>query len=401
MPKYIYRTLNSKEQIVEGVVTAPSEERAADILLDKNFIILSLKRKAGESGILSTWFFQRVSMKEIVVFARQLSILISANIPLVQGLKILLRQTTDKRMKIIISELVSDVEGGMKFSLALSKHQYVFDNFFVNIIKSGETSGKLDEVLLYMADQMEKDYDLISRIRGAMIYPAFIISGLIIVGMIMLIFVIPKITGILEEAGVELPFSTRLLIGTSSFFSNYWWLLLIVFFSLLFIIRVFVKTQSGRFAWDLAKIRFPIVGGLMKKIAIVRFARSLNTLISGGVSLPQGFKIVSEVVGNVVYKKLILDTVKDIEGGNPIASVFTESPHVPLMVSQMMNVGEKTGRLDVILDKISVFYSREIDNTLQSLVTLIEPIVMVIIGVAVGLMIAAVILPLYNLSSAI
>ena len=166
-------------------------------------------------------------------------------------------------------------------------------------------------------------------------------------------------------------------------------------------IRYIVKTPNGKYAWDSAKLRMPVFGSLFQKIAIVRFARSLFTLISGGVTLPKGFKIVSEVVGNSVYRELILETVKEVESGNPIASVFEKSPSVPIMVSQMLNVGEKTGRLDMILDKIASFYSREIDNLLRNLVTLIEPIVMVVIGVAVGLMIAAIILPMYNLASAI
>ena len=336
-----------------------------------------------------------------MVFSRQLSILISSSIPLVQSLKILLRQTFHPRFKIMVAEIVSDVEGGMKFSSALAKHPAAFDNFFVNIVKSGETSGKLDEVLLYMADQMEKDYDLISRIRSAMIYPLFIVCGLFVVGMLMMIFVIPKITALLLEANATLPLTTRMLIGTSNFLRNFWWLTILLLIGGFLLIRYIVKTPNGKYAWDSAKLRMPVFGSLFQKIAIVRFARSLFTLISGGVTLPKGFKIVSEVVGNSVYRELILETVKEVESGNPIASVFEKSPSVPIMVSQMLNVGEKTGRLDMILDKIASFYSREIDNLLRNLVTLIEPIVMVVIGVAVGLMIAAIILPMYNLASAI
>ena len=302
---------------------------------------------------------------------------------------------------MIVAEIVSDVEGGMKFSSALAKHPLAFDDFFVNIVKSGETSGKLDEVLLYMADQMEKDYDLISRIRGAMIYPLFIVGGLFVVGLLMMIFVIPKITDLLKESKAALPLSTQMLIWVSSFLRNFWWLLILLAIGAFFLLRSLLKTKNGKYAWDSIKLRMPVFGSLFQKIAIVRFARSLYTLISGGVTLPKGFKIVSDVVGNAVYKDLILETVKEVESGNPIASVFEKSPSVPIMVSQMLNVGEKTGRLDMILDKIAGFYSREIDNLLRNLVTLIEPIVMVVLGVGVGLMIAAIILPMYNLASAV
>lgn len=385
-----------------GLVRAPSLESAADILLEKGFTILSLKEKRNVIHALPLPFLKRkVSIKELVIFSRQLSILVSANIPLVQSLKIFVRQTTNKKMKVITSEIIDDVEGGGKLSDAFAKHHNVFNDFYVNIIRSGETSGKLDEVLLYLADQMEKDYDLISRIRGAMIYPAVILSGLVVVGMIMMIVVIPKITSILTESGAQLPFATRLLIGTSKFLVSFWWLVVLCFVAVVFFARVAISTPQGSYFWDLLKIKLPIFGKLFQRIVIVRFARSLYTLISGGVTLTQGFKIVADVVNNDIYKILILETMREVEGGNPIASAFVKSPHIPPMVSQMLNVGEKTGKLDLILDKIANFYSREIENLLRNLVTLIEPIVMVVMGVGVGLMIAAVILPMYNLASSI
>ncbi|KKQ55005.1 MAG: Type II secretion system F domain protein [Parcubacteria group bacterium GW2011_GWA2_38_13] len=401
MPSFYYKAINTEKQSTVGFVEAPTLDMAADVLIEKGYIILGLTEKKTRGKSNKVGLFQGIPLKHTVVFSRQLSILISSSIPLVQSLKILLRQTFHPRFKIMVAEIVSDVEGGMKFSSALAKHPAAFDNFFVNIVKSGETSGKLDEVLLYMADQMEKDYDLISRIRSAMIYPLFIVCGLFVVGMLMMIFVIPKITALLLEANATLPLTTRMLIGTSNFLRNFWWLTILLLIGGFLLIRYIVKTPNGKYAWDSAKLRMPVFGSLFQKIAIVRFARSLFTLISGGVTLPKGFKIVSEVVGNSVYRELILETVKEVESGNPIASVFEKSPSVPIMVSQMLNVGEKTGRLDMILDKIASFYSREIDNLLRNLVTLIEPIVMVVIGVAVGLMIAAIILPMYNLASAI
>lgn len=401
MPSFYYKAVNAEKEKAEGLVEALNLDMAADVLIEKGFVILSLKEKKKRAKFAPLGVFQKIPMKQIVIFSRQLSILISSSIPLVQSLKILLHQTFHKRFKIIVAEIVGDVEGGMKFSSALAKHPLAFDDFFVNIVKSGETSGKLDEVLLYMADQMEKDYDLISRIRGAMIYPLFIVGGLFVVGILMMVFVIPKITDLLKQSDAKLPFTTQMLIGTSNFLRNFWWLLIICIIAIIFLFQRYIKTAKGKYMWDYMKLKIPIFGGLFQKIAIVRFARSLYTLISGGVSLPKGFKIVSDVVGNAVYKNLILETVKEVESGNPIASVFEKSPSIPIMVSQMLNVGEKTGRLDMILDKIAQFYSREIDNLLRNLITLIEPVVMVVLGVGVGLMIAAIILPMYNLASAV
>lgn len=385
-----------------GLVRAPSVDFAADILSDKGFTILSLKEKRDAIKSLPIPFLSgKVSVKDLVIISRQLSILVSANIPLVQSLKILVKQTVNKKLKIIISEIIDDVEAGGKLSDALAKHPKAFDDFFVNIIRSGETSGKLDEVLLYLADQMEKDYDLISRIRGAMIYPIFILFGLTAVGMIMMIFVVPKLTDILTESGVKLPLATRMLISVSGFLKVYWWLVLLLAIGLFVFLRIVSSIPRGKYIIDLIKIKVPIFGKLFRQIAIVRFARSLYTLITGGVTLTRGFKIVADVVDNAIYKEIILETAREVEGGNPIATVFSKSPHIPPMVAQMLNVGEKTGKLDTILEKIANFYTREIDNLLRNLVTLIEPIVMVVMGVGVGLMIAAIILPLYNLSSAI
>ena len=402
MPTFAYKALNIEQETSSGLVRAPSVDTAADILIEKGLTILVLKEKKDIiRGIPMPFLLGKISPKDIVIVSRQLSILVAANIPLVQSLKILLKQITNPKFKVIISEVVEDVEGGGKLSDALAKHPRAFDDFFVNIVRSGETSGKLDEVLLYLADQMEKDYDLTSKIKGAMIYPIFITSALLVVGTIMMIFVVPKITQVLKESGAKIPFATKVLIGTSSFLVHYWWLIALILFGIIIAFRVYASTGFGRYSVDLFKIKVPIFGKLFQKIAIVRFARSLYTLISGGVTLTRGFKIVSDVVGNTVYKNLILETSKEVEGGNPIATVFMKSPHIPPMVSQMLNVGEKTGKIDTILLKIADFYSREIDNLLRNLVTLIEPIVMIVMGAGVGLMVAAVILPMYNLASSV
>jgi type II secretory pathway component PulF len=293
------------------------------------------------------------------------------------------------------------VEGGAKLSAALGRHPDAFDDFFVNIIRSGETSGKLDEVLNYLADQQERDYDLIAKIRGAMIYPIFIVSGLVIVGTLMMIFVIPQLTAVLEETGTTLPIATRILIGTSHFLVNFWWLMLIIVFGLVFAFRVLVKTKQGRYYLDSFKLRVPVFGKLFQEIILVRFTRSLHTLTTGGVSLTKSLEIVSVVVDNVVYKELIKETSREVEDGNPIATVFLRSKEVPIMVSQMLNLGEKTGRLDEILDKLANFYSREVSNMVANLVTILEPLIMMLMGAAVAILVSAIILPMYSLASSL
>ncbi|MBI3290680.1 type II secretion system F family protein [Candidatus Falkowbacteria bacterium] len=401
MPYFRYKATDEKNETIQGIIQAAAQDVAAEILADKNLILVSLEEERIGLSERSLKFFNRVKLKDLVLFSRQLSVIVSATIPLVKGLRILIGQTESPVLKGVISEISDDVEGGAKLSAALGRHPRVFDDFFINIIKSGETSGKLDEVLNYLADQQEKDYDLMSKIRGAMIYPIFIVSGLIIVGSLMMIFVVPQLTSILAETGAELPFSTKVLIGISNFFVNFWWLIVLAVLGSVIGVGALIKTDKGKLYWDSFKLRLPVFGKLFQKIVLVRFTRSLHTLTTGGISLTKSLEIVSDVVGNEVYKNLILDTVKEVEDGNPIATVFLQSKETPVMVSQMLNLGEKTGRLDDILDKLANFYSREASNMVNNLVTLIEPLIMLLMGVAVGGLVSAIILPLYSLASSL
>jgi type II secretory pathway component PulF len=271
----------------------------------------------------------------------------------------------------------------------------------VNMIRSGETSGQLSEVLEYLADQQEKDYDLRSKIRGAMIYPAFILGSMVIVGFVMMTFVVPKLLAVLREANVPLPLPTRLLVAVSGFFASFWWLILIfiVVFSIAF--RVFMTTPLGKYLIDLCLLRLPIFGRLFQGMYVVRFTRSLATLTKGGVDTVGGLVIVAEVVGNEVWKRMIQETIREVNDGNSLTTVFERSPFVPSMMNQMLAVGEHTGRTQEILQRVSAFYSREIDNVVANLVALIEPVVLLLLGAGVGILVSAILLPLYSLSTGV
>lgn len=396
--KYKATSVDGKEK--RGLIEAVNENVAAEILGERGLSVISIAEESAEiKEAKHLAFFSRIKLKDVVIFSRQFSVMISANVSLVQSLRILIDQTENISLKIIISELADEVDGGSRLSEALSKRPKVFSSFYISVVRSGETSGKLDEVLNYLADEMEKDYDMISKIRGAMIYPAFVLSGMIVVGTIMMVFVVPKLTTVLEESGGELPISTKILIFTADFMVNFWWLLIAIIVGLVVFVRFYIRTSQGRSLLDIIKLRLPIFGKLLQRIYIVRFTRSMHTLIVGGVTITKSLKIASEVVGNKVYKTLILDTIKTIEEGNSISSIFITSKEIPKMVSQMMGVGEKTGKLDVVLEKITEFYTREINNVITNLMTLMEPIIMIMMGVAVGIMVAAIILPMYNMAS--
>lgn len=399
MSFFQYRARNSRGEIVQGSVDAPSENVASSILVDRGLIILSLVEKEKSSLNLDLPFLNRIKNKDVVVFSRQLAVMASASVPIVQALKILVNQTHNPRLKVIISEVADEVDGGAKLSQALGRYRKVFSDFYVAMIRSGETSGKLDEVLNYLADQQEKDYDLTSKIKGAMIYPVFILGGLTVVAVVMMVFVVPKLTGIIAESGAELPLATRILILVSDFMQKFWYILIGVLGGGFFALFKLTRQGPGKVLYDRMKLKVPIFGKLWQRIYLVRMTRSLSTLIVGGVPLTAALEVVADVVGNDLYSTLIKQTIKEVEDGNSVATLFLKSKEVPPMVSQMMSVGEQTGRLEHILAKITDFYAREIENLVSNMVSLIEPLIMVLMGVGVGLMVAAIILPMYQLAS--
>jgi len=400
MPIFKYKTLNKNKQTADGLIEDVSKESAAEILKEKGLSMVEL-RELTPNDLKWMEVLNRINSKDLVIFSRQFAVMISANVSMVQSLKILVEQTTNLKLKIILSKIATEVDGGAKLSDTLAKWPDIFSNFYVSVIRSGETSGKLDEILNYLAEEMEKDYDMMSKIKGAMIYPIFVLCGLAVVGVIMMIYVVPKLTGILSETGAELPLTTKILIGSSDFLSHYWWMILTGIIAIFFSLKFYASKPAGRKQIDFLKLKLPIFGNLFKLIYLVRFTRSMNTLIVGGITISESLKIAGDVVDNKIYQQLIGQTATEVDDGNSISNVFSQSKEIPKMVSQMLNIGEKTGRLDIMLERITDFYSREINNIVTNLMTLMEPIIMVIMGIAVGIMVAAIILPMYNLASQI
>jgi type IV pilus assembly protein PilC len=399
MPIFKYKAIDKNNKSIEGLIETTSDSVAAEILQEKEFTVISITEKAVKKQLGFMKALNRVKQKDLVIFSRQFSVMVSANVALVQALRILVDQTENLTLKMIISEIADEVDAGSRLSDSLSKRPKIFSDFYINIVKSGETSGKLDEVLNYLADEMEKDYDMMSKIKGAMIYPAFVLFGLCVVGAVMMVFVVPKLTAILTETGGELPFATKLLIGTSEFMAKYWWLLIIIMLAIFFGAKAYLKTETGKKQFDYIILKLPIFGKLLQRIYLVRLTRSMNTLIVGGVTITKSLRIVADVVGNETYKHLVKETSKAVEDGESISSVFITSNEIPKMVSQMMSIGERTGKLDIILERITDFYGREVKNIIDNLMSLMEPIIMIIMGIAVGIMVAAIILPMYNMAN--
>jgi type IV pilus assembly protein PilC len=399
MPIFRYKARNKKGKIKMGIDIGLNETDIVSRFRRKELEIISLAPAEGDIETKIRLLVERSGIKDLVIFARQFSVMISANVPVVESLLILIEQTENFSLKNMIAEIAFEVDAGSLLSDAFAKRPKVFSEFFVNIVRSGETSGKLDEVLNYLADEMEKNYDMVSKVKGAMIYPVFILCGLLGVGVVLMVYVIPNLTSVLTESGAELPFATKVVVATSHFLTNYLLFIGLALAGLIFLGRFYFKTYNGRRNLDFFKLHVPIFGTLFKYIYLMRFTRSLSTLLKGGVTITKSLEIVARVVHNIIYQEIILRTLESINDGNPISSVMENESTIPKMVPQMISVGERTGKLDVVLDKVTEFYGREADKMLANLSTLMEPIIMTIMGIGVGIMVAAVIMPMYNMAS--
>lgn len=399
--KFNYQARTAQGSIQTGVVEAPNRDVAIETLHRYSLVILEIvEEKKGFALSLSGElpFFNKVKNQDLVIFSRQLAVLFDAQVPLVQALKTLSEQSSPA-LKKIIKEVASDVDSGTSFSQSLEKFPKVFSFFYVSVVKAGEVSGRLQEVLNYLADHEERSYDLNKKVKGALTYPIFIVSSLVVVGAVMMIFVVPQLTSVLVESGQELPAVTKLIIGLSNFMKNYWWLGILIVGGMGVGSWYALQTKTGKDNWDKIKLHLPIFGGIFRKIYLARFSENLGTLIKGGIPIIQSLTITADVVGNFVFKSIILKAREEVRRGNTINSVFILEKDIPPIVSQMVMIGEQTGKLDVLLAKIATFFQKDVDNIMENLTSLIQPILILILGAAAGVLVAAILLPIYNLSS--
>jgi len=400
MARFDYRANDADGKTVSGIIEAPTVELATDTLKDKGLFIVSIQEAAKKSIFERDLpFIGQVGVRDLVIFSRQFSVLMGAKVPVVSSLRTVAKQTDNKKLRDMLLDIADETESGMSLSIALAKYPKVFTGFFVNMIRSGETTGRLEEVMNYLADQMERDFDLNAKIKGAMIYPIVVIFGLVVVGFVMLTFVVPKMTEVMKESGTALPWTTKSLIFVSDFM-NHNAISIIIFVVIVSVAgRWWVGTPVGRKTWDSATLRAPVFGPMLQLIYLVRFTRSLSTLLSGGVDVPGSLDVCADVVGNARYRENILLTKKEVMDGNSITTVFAKDPTMPKMVTQMMAVGEESARLSEVLDKLTQFYTRELENKVANLVHAIEPMIMLVMGGAVGVMVAAIMMPMYSMAT--
>ena len=396
---FSYKVKTQSGEILEGKVEAPDENKAVDTLQGKGYLILSINRLEGDIfSIDLNKYFQKPTNKDVVIFTRQLSTLIDADMPLAEGLRTLARQFEKPTLRKILSEISDAVEGGSALSSALAVHPKLFSSFYVKLVQSGEVSGKLHETLLYLADHLERSQEINSKIRGALAYPAFVVFALIVVTGIMVIYVLPQLLTIFEDVGVsDLPITTRILIWVTNFVNNYIYYLFTLLFGSLLMGWRYIKTPNGKAVFDNIKISMPALGTVVRNLYLARISESLSTLIKSGIPILDVIHITSDLVGNVNFQKILLDAEESVRGGGNISDVFLRYKEIPPLMSSMVAIGEKTGKLDFMLGHISKFYKSESDNTIDNIATLIEPILVLVLGVAVAILVSAILLPIYNL----
>lgn len=397
--KFEYKARTKEGNIKSGLVVAPDKSRAENLLTENGLSVISIEQK--QDGLVEKFgsFGESVSNKDLVIFSRQLATMISARVPIIQSLRILQDQIENKYLLKIIADLIAGVENGDSLSFAMSHHEKVFSNVYTSLVKSGEVAGNLDKSLIYLADQLEKDYELKRKVKGAMTYPVFVLGTLVVVMILMFKFILPKLTSVLKEQGGELPAISKMLISFTDFFDKFWWLVILILLALIFLVKYLLSTSVGKKNWDTIKLKLPIFGQIFQKIYLTRFSRNLSTLIKGGIPIIKSMQIVAEIIGNSVYNEILLNTASQIAGGKSISDGLSGHPNeFPSIVTQMVKVGEQTAQLDDILYKLSGFYEKEVDAKVTTLTTLMEPLIMIVLGIGVGVLVAGILMPIYNLA---
>jgi type IV pilus assembly protein PilC len=397
-----YKALDQNGIAKDGTIDAVSMESAINGLQKRGLVVLSVVPE-GEGGSFlekNISFFERVSNKDVVILSRQMATLFEAQVSALRVFQLLAMQSENLTLRKKLKMVVDDLQSGSTISGALGKHPDVFTPFYINMVKAGEESGKLNETFMYLADHLDRTYEVTSKVKTALIYPAFVIFTFIAVMTLMLVVVIPKISGILRESGQDIPIYTKIVLGISDFLVNYGIIFLIALIFGAFAIWKYVKTDAGKYAWDEMKITTPFVKNLYIKLYLSRIADNMNTMLVSGIPMVRGLDLTSTVVDNYVYKKILEKVVEDVKGGSSVSDSMQKHGEIPGIFVQMVKIGEETGQLGNILKTLAAFYRREVTNAIDSVIGLIEPAMIVLLGLGVAFLLASVLVPIYNISSA-
>ena len=398
-----YKALDDKGESSSGSIDAINVDIAITSLQRRGLIISTIQSAEDQASIFSKkfTFFTGVSNKEIVILSRQMATLFEAQVSALRVFRLLSTENENATLQQKLGEIADDIQGGSTISKALAKHPKVFSSFYVNMVRSGEESGKLDQIFVYLADYLDRNFAVTSKAKNALIYPAFVIFTFIAVMVLMLTLVIPKISAILVDSGQKVPIYTSVVIGISNFFVNYGVFFLIFLIFLAIFLYRYTKTPGGEVSFAHFKLSLPYIGALYKKLYLSRIADNMNTMLVSGIPMIKVIELTSGVVDNVVYQNVLADVSDAVKEGSALSAAFSRHNEIPTIFTQMAKIGEETGQLGHILDTLAKFYQREVVNAVDTLVDLIEPVMIVLLGLGVGFLLASVLIPIYNISSSI
>ncbi len=403
--EYTYEALDTQGKAQAGVVNAANQDSAIQTLQQRGYTITSIAapKEGGMMSLMSNIpFLGGVSNRDIVILSRQISTLFEAQISALRVFRLLAEQAEKPSLRQILTDVGDNLQAGMNISQALSKHPTAFSAFYVNMVRAGEESGKLDQTFLYLADYIDRSYELTAKARNALVYPAFIMATFVGVMVLMLTIVIPKIGSILASNGQELPIYTRIILGLSTFLTDYGIFILLALLLGGYFVYRFAQTPQGKLTMSQLKLGVPYVGKLFQKLYLARFSDNMHVMLSSGISAVRALEITASVIDNEVYSQILLEALEGVKAGNTMSQMLSQYPaEIPVIIVQMLQIGEETGEVSNILDRMSKFYNREVNSAVDTLVSLIEPALIVMLALGVGFLLASVLLPIYNSTTSI
>ena len=396
---YSYKVRDKEGKVHSGELEADSTTLVANKLRQLGYVPIAIDKKESSVAKKELHLFKpKAKMKDLAVFSRQFAVMINSGLSLLRALSILEEQTENKALADVLKVVRSDVEKGTSLSQALGRHPKTFDRLYVSMVKAGEIGGVLDSVLLQLADTIEKQVELRRKVKSAMTYPTAVLALVILIVTAMLLFIVPTFKNIYSDLGGTLPVPTRILLKVSDILKKFFPIVIVLLMGLVWGFKRWIQTEKGRGSWDIVKLKMPVFGGLVHKVAITRFARTLASLLRSGVPILESLEITSETVGNSVMAKVVKDVQDGVKQGEPLAKRLANYPNVmPTMVTQMLAVGEETGAVDTMLDKVGEFYEQEVEATVDALTSLLEPLLIAVLGAAVGSMVVALYMPMFNI----
>lgn len=400
---FSYKAIDQTNVKREGTVEASNIDAGISTVQKLGYTVISIDPIEEKKDIfkIEIKWFQRITNKDVVILSRQLATLFDAQVSALRVFRLLGAEAENPQMRTVLNDIGDDLQAGSSISRAMAAHPDVFSPFYINMVRSGEESGSMERSFNYLAEYLDRTYQVVTKARNALVYPAFVIGVFILVMGLMLTMVIPRISQILIDSGQELPIYTKIVIAFSSFLTDYIGVLIaLLAIGGVFLWR-FIKTPVGQRAYDEFKISIPYVGDLYRKLYLTRICDNLSTMLQSGISMPQALEVTAEVVDNAVFKEIIENTLLEVKAGRSFADAVAEYPEIPGVLSQMAKVGEETGNLSEIMKTLAAFYSREVNNAVDTLIGLIEPVMIVLLGLGVGTLLASVLMPIYNMTAAI